>query len=324
MRSRLARSRAVVLLATLGAVAACSDAASPVAPQPAVAFAKAGPPPNGPNALPERGRIVFPKFSALGAHTNLYSINEDGSGLKRLTYSTTGEGWPAASRDGKKIAYVTGGVFNAATSDLAVMNADGSLPRVITSLGLQFSRVSRMDWSPSGKQIAIALNQSDDPDDWNIHLINVSSGAMTQLTSFPGAEAFPSWSPDGGRLAFHMNDGNGVKQIFTMNSDGTDITQFTYCFVDCTEPAWSPDSITITSYDPSTETTTVRWTNGSSIAGSFLGRYAAWAPDASRLVYMNWDAGVFGFLSTASYTGADERTVVPELSAAHRATWLRK
>lgn len=327
MRTIIARFHvraAVVALGFSVAAAACTDTSTPLAPRPAVSFAKGGPTPSGPNALPERGRIVFQMYAGVNATHDLYSINEDGSDLKRLTYNVWEDGWPAASHDGRKVAYVAARDYTGA-ADIVVMNADGSLPKTITKSGLYSYMFSRMDWSPDGKRIAVALNPSGDLADWNIYLINVSTGAMTQVTSFPGEEMFPSWSPDGSRLAFHMADLGGVKQIFTMKPDGSDITQFTYCATDCVEPSWSPDGTTIAHFDPATEMTYVRWANDwITGAGWFKGRYAVWAPDAARLVFQNRDPAQYGELATAMFSGIDVKPVFTGAGALNIATWLRK
>jgi hypothetical protein len=319
--SRL-RSAIIALCLALFA-AACSDHSTPLGPRPVVSFGKGGPTPGGPNALPERGRIVFQMYNVVNTGQDLFSINEDGSGLKRLTYNAYDDRWPAASRDGKKIAYVATRDATGA-ADIVVMNADGTLPRTITTSGLYGYMFSRMDWSPDGKRIAVGMNPTGDLVDWNIYLITVATGAMTQVTSFPGEEMFPSWSPDGSRLAFHMADANGVKQIFTMKPDGSDLRQFTFCATDCVEPSWSPDGTTIAHYDPATQRTYMRWVSDWIIGVGFPARYAAWAPDAARVVFLNLDPADYGTLATAAYNGADVKKLVDGYGGMSIATWLRK
>ena len=321
-RTFLSRAGSVVTTGALVAATACADASAPIAPrQPTVSLAK-----NGPNALPQRGRIVFKMWSADVFSADLYSINEDGSGLLRLTYTPTiTEDDPAASRDGKKIAYIAEDLASGATSEVGVMNADGSQAKALTKLGLSWSDYGDMDWSPDGKRIAIALRPGatgTSLQEWDIYFINVSSGAVTQVTSLPGEEGSPSWSPDGSRIAFHRKDDNGVFQIYTMKADGTDITQFMSCLTACAEPAWAPDGATIAVYHPfDLQTRMHKVADPNSTAGFVPGRYAAWAPDAAKLVFHQIPS--LG-LSTALFTGSEAKPLITSSLTIEESTWLRK
>ncbi|MGH2458605.1 MAG: TolB family protein, partial [Chloroflexota bacterium] len=51
----------------------------------------------------------------------------------------------------------------------------------------------------------------------------------------------PAWSPDGGRIAYSASESNGTPEIFTMNADGTDVTQLTTDSAQHLFPVWSPD-----------------------------------------------------------------------------------
>ena len=74
----------------------------------------------------------------LFADSNIYVVNADGSGQRKLT-RTAGpdEGSPAWSPDGRKIAFVRDGVY--------VVNADGSEERRLTRTG------DTPTWSPNGQ-----------------------------------------------------------------------------------------------------------------------------------------------------------------------------
>ncbi|NNM07523.1 MAG: S9 family peptidase, partial [Gemmatimonadetes bacterium] len=64
-------------------------------------------------------------------------------------------------------------------------------------------------WSPDGEAIAFVSNRTPDPDanfDTNIWLVdpeNTDPGAnLTQVTTNPGPDRSPAWSPDGRRIAY--------------------------------------------------------------------------------------------------------------------------
>jgi len=67
---------------------------------------------------------------------------------------------------------------------------------------------SRPVWSPDGKMIAFVSNRTADADanfDTNIWLVDVGAADLdagpTQLTTNPGPDHSPAWSPDGARIA---------------------------------------------------------------------------------------------------------------------------
>ena len=62
---------------------------------------------------------------------------------------------------------------------------------------------------------------------------------MKRLTNDPGDDAFPSWSPDGTRIAFASSrDGN--VEIYVMDADGTNLVRLTNDPAEDSSPAWRP------------------------------------------------------------------------------------
>jgi dipeptidyl aminopeptidase/acylaminoacyl peptidase len=64
-------------------------------------------------------------------------------------------------------------------------------------------------WSPDGKQLAFTSNRSSDPDRnynndiWTVSADNTDKGAhLTQITTNPGDDHAPAWSPDGKWIAY--------------------------------------------------------------------------------------------------------------------------
>src|SRR5690606_2550070 len=53
--------------------------------------------------------------------------------------------------------------------------------------------------SPDGKQVAFASNRNGF---WDLYLMDLSSGEVTQLTDTPEYEGAPTWSPDSTFLAY--------------------------------------------------------------------------------------------------------------------------
>ena len=60
------------------------------------------------------------------------------------------------------------------------------------------------------------------------------------MTKDGGNDGWPTWAPDGGRIAFE-SDRSGNWDIWVMNPDGTGLTNLTQSPEDELYPAWSPD-----------------------------------------------------------------------------------
>lgn len=63
---------------------------------------------------------------------------------------------------------------------------------------------------------------------------------VKKLTDNDWSDEFPSWSPDGKKIAFTANP-NGNYDIFIMNPDGSAITPLTTSPTEDTDPTWSAD-----------------------------------------------------------------------------------
>lgn len=229
----------LALLVAIGLVlAACSDAPSIAGPLNGPAALAKGTF-DGPKSVPTRGRILFDTY--VTGDQELYSILEDGSSIVRLTHSPGKDGHGAFSPDARKIAFVS---ERDGTSQLYVMNPDGSGIKRLTNLTGGLAVVGRPSWSPDGKRLALAI-WTDATNQEDIFVMSASGGtAPVLIASGPSRDLEPAYSPDGTRLAF-TSDRTGSDQIWMMNADGSDQTQFLNCAGRCYSAAWSPDGARI-------------------------------------------------------------------------------
>jgi len=186
---------------------------------------------------PDNTRVVY---GVTGHFPGPFVVDVDGSRPKSLlgpceppAFAVTGPGGvscgerfkeaAAWSPDGSVIAWADfvedSRVYGRHARMLSFVEPDGTgLRTEVASLpGDGLSLV----WSPNGSQLAFWGTRDPEDDDFpaQIFVINADGSGLTQLTH-EGDNRWPSWSPDGSRIAFERD---GL--LYTMASDGTDVRE---------------------------------------------------------------------------------------------------
>src|SRR5262249_47072459 len=197
-------------------------------------------------------------------------------------------------------------------AEIWVMNGDGSAPRRLThNTTWDLSPA----WSPNGETIAFYEAEFDPITDQplgppHIHLIDANGGDETLLTSHPAR--FPSFSPDGQRIAFDDATGpNSGADIFVINEDGTGLQPLTHDpAARNIRPDWSPDGekIAFASRRDGHGEIYVMNTDGSDQTRltktdpSVTNNAPAWSPDGQKIVFQsNRDKNEVGTPNTEIY-----------------------
>ena len=211
-------------------VACSSDASSPVAPETSASSAKGG-------NKPGSAESVLFTGAAFDENPDIYSMNPDGSNVRRLTNDSTFETEPDFAPGNRKFVFVR--ALASFVSELWTANADGSKQTQLTSLG---SRVFEPRYSPDGSKIAFVAEVELDNE---IFVINADGTGLLRLTYAPGDDNSPTWTPDGSRIAFESRRG-GSQRIYSMTAGGLDVKPIIDCAgVGCRQPAYSPDGTMI-------------------------------------------------------------------------------
>jgi TolB protein len=150
---------------------------------------------DGPAWSPDGRRIVFYSDRDGGdvrpPNDELYVMNADGRGVRRLTTNPGQDLFPVWSPDGKKIAFMSDPDGDR-IAEIYVMNADGSAVRRLTHGATDNDYFGpAATWSPDGTRIAFDSNRGDR---FEIYVINADGSRQQRLTE-NSDDGLPAWQP---------------------------------------------------------------------------------------------------------------------------------
>jgi len=122
----------------------------------------------------------------------------------------------------------------------APLYADGR-PITIDDL-LAVKSVSDPQISPDGKSVVYVVSELDratDKTDSSLWLVPTVQGEPKRLTTAPGTNNQPRWSPDGRSIAFVSSRGSS-NQVWILPVEGGEARQLTKLPIDVSGPIWSP------------------------------------------------------------------------------------
>jgi Tol biopolymer transport system component len=208
--------------------------------------------------------------------SDVWSVNTDGTRLRRLAKFATAPSWSA---DSKKLAWVGNWSITTEQGVITVGSVTGQLrEREISPVdgGDEW----RIVWSPRGDRLAYTVLDRE-----RIHIARVTGGPLPDVrTPFSGSA--PSWSPDGSRLAFTKW---GVNAVYVARPDGRGRRWLSAGL----SPLWSPNGrwIAFQQGDRCAQLYVIRPTGRGRHAvthepcGANYDR-VVWPADSARLIYL--------------------------------------
>jgi Tol biopolymer transport system component len=188
--------------------------------------------------------------------------------------------------------------------EIMVMKPDGSR---VTNLTQNWADDVAPVWSPDGRHIAFVSLRDTAAGKWglgdgSIYVIEFdpetgTGGRVWRVTGKGSSEGWPTWSPDGQRIAFQSNR-SGNWDIWIANADGSGLVQLTHHAADDRYAAWSPDGtqMAFTSNRNGNEEVWVLPIEEALAQGDDSGavnlsnspqrdRYPMWSPNGKRLTF---------------------------------------
>jgi TolB protein len=163
---------------------------------------------------PDGSKIAF--TSNRDGNPEIYIMNRDGSGLRRMTNNPAIDVTPTWSPNGNQIAWVSD---RTGTPKIYVMNADGTGQRMLIG-----EICDRPTWSSNPfNEIAYAARTGPG---YDIKIYDVGSGESKKITDGIGSNESPAFSPNGRHIAF-VSTRSGKSEIFTVDRDGNNLRQIT-------------------------------------------------------------------------------------------------
>ena len=249
------------------------------------------------SASAANGRIAFSQWDLLpggnlSGHSNVYTINPNGTGRRQLTHVAAAQaaGAPDWSPDGTRIVYESN-----QTGDyrIWVMNADGSGQRRLTN-DPGFADLEPA-WSPDGKHIL--FSRCDDHLGFiltcDLDMMNASGSGMRRLAGGHWTYVRGQYSPDGRHIVVGTDRGGFLSALWVMRADGTDLHRITRPSLQAFWPGWSPDGRRIVFTDNCCQSGSNIWTVRPSGTGlrklthfgfPLQDGFASYSPDGRRIV----------------------------------------
>ena len=214
-----------------------------------------------------------------------------------------GVGGPSPSPLPTATAAPSGRIAYTCGQDICVMTAAGALVARISNdadHGGYFPSLS-----PDGTEVAFSAQ--DTGGTWQIWVMNFNGSNLRQVTRNTFDASWPTWSPDGTRIAYGNAEASDLRIV---NADGTGDTHVITVGSGLVDPTWSADGLRIAFISDNVYSVKVDGTGLTQLTVKSDGG-AAWSPGGSQIAFSR-DDGVTSqiFVMNADGTGQVKLTSI--------------
>jgi Tol biopolymer transport system component len=194
-----------------------------------------------PSPSPDGTRIAFQSDRA--GSQDIWLVDVDGNGLRRLTTHPTLDETPVWSPDGRSIVFASA---RAGERDVFEVPADGGTPRSLTAN--PGANDDHPKFSPDGSRIVFNSMRADG-ETYQIWVMNADGSHPRRLSHHVEWDTYPSFSPDGRRILFRRrlpapspaDPAATNSEIFVMGADGSNPVNLSRHPAFDGYPDWAPD-----------------------------------------------------------------------------------
>ena len=223
------------------------------------------------SAQTAQSRIAFERRGSI------WTMNADGTGQTELSNTDAFIGHePSLSADGQKIVFTCGGE----STNICATDAAGGNVTMLTATGDNRNPV----FSPDGTKIAFTSRRDGSA---GVYVMDADGSNVVQLVTGDAGgedEEYPTWSPDGQRVAFVKNN----SEIYTAKADGSGDVQLVLGGAGFkVNLAYSPDGSHI-AFDNVNDVYVVSAAGGAAVRLTTTGTQSfdpAWSPDGQRIAF---------------------------------------
>lgn len=281
---------------------------------------------------PDGKMVAFTEINSFNPYENVYVINADGMGRRKLT---TDQFHPDAltwSPDSQRIMWSATNEIGV-QSQIFVINADGTGYVKLTTRYEPGYNESDPQWSPDGQKIAFTITDpvtaiSD------IYLMAPDGSGRTLISSGQYSCLQPRWSPDGTKIgticAVPSPDGNGGFAVATINASAGGEHLITDNSYRGASIVWSHDSSHLIFTAPNKnpyltqeEVYTVNIDGGGANRFTLLGNaFPVWSPDDSKIAFQKRTDVPYGTtIYLVDDNGANRQFVANDTSCMTNVAW---
>jgi TolB protein len=202
--------------------------------------------------VPAPRRLAYARAGVQPGQPQLFIAAADGTDERPLLAAPDNDYNPVWAPDGKSLVFTSD---RNGSADLYTVNPDGS---GLTRLTTETSYDDQAAFSPDGSQLVFVSTRGKGTA--NLWILDLATKNVKELTSGPGGDFRPSWSPDGKWIAY--SSGHGITppfsegrwerlqliDIYIIHPDGSGLKKLTTTGNFCGSPKWASDNQRIVTY----------------------------------------------------------------------------